>query len=240
VRSRLLDGSGEVVRHAAATLMTRCDEQMVALPRLGAALAACSIMLTAAQTTLPLEGGAANFDAGMSTRTLCALSVKWAAADGPQQGLYFKSIRLSSSATPARHAHFPDANTTTVTAPQLYVRPACRKSCLAFVVQAVELVSRRRTQLKAITDEATDVGLFVALTNEVEDRSSRQDTRQVDTSRSAFIPCPPSIDFRTPLSCNCFFIARSAGYAGFSQLDCVRRSRRLTARSRNQAPQYRQ
>jgi hypothetical protein len=116
VRSRLLDGSGEVVRHAAATLMTRCDEQMVALPRLGAALAACSIMLTAAQTTLPLEGGAANFDAGMSTRTLCALSVKWAAADGPQQGLYFKSIRLSSFATPASHPHFSDANTTTVTA----------------------------------------------------------------------------------------------------------------------------
>lgn len=81
--SLLPEGCGDAVRHSAATLLLSVDERICEVPRVQMVLCACSAMLTAAQTTLAGSSDH-NFSSGSSNRTLCDLSIQWAAADGPR------------------------------------------------------------------------------------------------------------------------------------------------------------
>lgn len=70
------------------------------------------------------------------------------------------------------------------------LQQACRKQCLAFVVQVVELVGTQRPQLKVVMNAAKEEGLFERLSREVEERSSRHDAQQVRTTIDLLLAAP--------------------------------------------------
>jgi hypothetical protein len=65
-------------------LLLSVNSQLSELPRVQMILCACSVMLSAAQATLALPGDLSS-TVSSTVRTICTLSIQWAAQDGPRQ-----------------------------------------------------------------------------------------------------------------------------------------------------------